>query len=212
MNPKTRTDEPVYGGVPNEQFLHFLGPIEGTVLDVGSGAGVWSPKLRRAGAKRLISVEPSAAADLADDNYDLVHRTTVEHLDLEPADAPDLIVVADCLEHLVDPWTALEKLRDLVRPQGHLAISTPNLRSIALLGRVLLKGRFDYSDAGGIYDRGHIRWFTQRSLEIDLVKCGWRPVRRSGSLGNRAAILNRITCGVAPDLLYHQLFVLAQAI
>lgn len=200
-----------YGAVANEQFLSFIGTIEGTVLDVGSGEGAWGPQLRRLGANRLMAVEPSGSADAAARSYDVVFRSSVEELTLEPDDYPDLIIVADCLEHIVDPWAALLRLRSLAKPSTRLAISTPNFRSLGVLGRTLISGRFEYSDTGGIFDRGHLRWFTSRSLHDDLTRSGWRSVRSSGSLGRRGSLANRLTRGALDDVLYHQLFVLAEA-
>lgn len=200
-----------YGAVPNDQFLSFIGAVDGTVLDVGCGEGAWGPQLRGLGARRLIAVEPSLSADAANELYDLVVRTGVEELHLEPGDHPDLIIAADCLEHIVDRWAALQRLRNLAKPSTQLAISTPNFRSLGVLGRTLISGRFDYSDAGGIFDRGHLRWFTSRSLTDDLSRSGWHVMRSSGSLGRRGAFVNRITLGALDDILYHQLFLLAEA-
>jgi 2-polyprenyl-3-methyl-5-hydroxy-6-metoxy-1,4-benzoquinol methylase len=98
----------------NERVLHGLGAISGRLLDVGSGAGSWAPRLRGAGARELVALDPSAAAiALAGEHYDAAVIGTIEGTELADLGGEpfDVIVAADVLEHLVDPWKALHKMR-----------------------------------------------------------------------------------------------------
>jgi SAM-dependent methyltransferase len=200
-----------YGATPAVQFLDFIGPLHGTVLDVGSGEGAWAPLLRQSGAKKLIAIEPyEASAVLARSAYDEVISERVEDVDPAVIGAADVIVAADCLEHLVDPWAALKRLRGHARPGSVLAVSVPNLQYLGILGPALLRGRFEYSDEGGVMDRGHLRWFTRPSLDATLVGAGWRPRTWSGSCGHGTrARLDRISGHRLSGVLRHQLFCLA---
>jgi len=199
--------------VPALELLRFIGPLHGTVLDIGTGDGAWAPSLRDAGAEKLIAVEPSdASAQAALAGYDTILQCGVEDLGPEVIVAADAIILADCLEHLADPWAALRRLRASARSGTNLVVSVPNLQFVGILGPALLRGRFEYSDGGGVMDRGHIRWFTHASLEGALLSTGWRPQRWSGSCGlGRRAALDRLTRRRFANLLRHQVYCAARA-
>ena len=38
----------------------------------------------------------------------------------------DVVVVADVLEHLYDPWTALTQIKDLIHEDGQIVMSIPH--------------------------------------------------------------------------------------
>lgn len=201
----------VYGRAPAREFLSFLGPIHGTVVDIGSGEGGWADLLRAAGARRIVAVEPDpTAAQAARARYDEVIEHPIEDVAGDVATAADLIVAADTLEHLFDPWDILRRLHAGARPGTQIAVSVPNLRYIGILAPAILRGRFEYSDRGGIMDRGHLRWFTQHSLGLALRDAEWSPVRSSGAIGSgRRALLNRASGRRLTGLLAHQIYVVA---
>jgi len=198
----------VYGGTPSQSFLQFIGPLRGTVLDIGAGLGAWGPDLRLAGAERLIAVEPDrASAESARSRYDLVIGCAVEQTAPEVFFEADFIILADCLEHLLDPWSTLRSLHDAARSGSQIILSIPNLRFLGLLAPVLIEGRFEYSDHGGIMDRGHLRWFTRSSLDCALRSSGWHPLAWSGEAGRGKRFnLDRFTARRFSELLCHQLY------
>ncbi|MDQ6805339.1 MAG: class I SAM-dependent methyltransferase, partial [Actinomycetota bacterium] len=77
-----------------------------------------------------------------------------------PAEAPfDCLVAADVLEHLVDPWLALARAVDLLRPGATVIVSLPNVACYSAIWKVLRSGRWPREDVG-VFDRTHLRWFT----------------------------------------------------
>lgn len=202
-----------YGGEVNYGLLGLIGPIAGTVLDIGSGTGAWAPLLREAGAERLIAIEPAAVPQYAaHDVYDEVITDPVETASLAVAAEADLIILADCLEHLVDPWAVLRSLRTKAKDTARLALSVPNLRYYRLNLALIFAGRFEYSDAGGLMDRTHLRWFTRGSLEQSLRDTGWEPVGWSGALGRKRELLSKASAHRLDAVLWHQLYVVARPI
>lgn len=201
-----------YGSTPNEAFLDFIGPLRGTVVDVGPGRGAWAPLLRRAGAETLIAVEPDPAAyaDLAA-NYDHTFQESLSRELISKLPQADHIFAADVLEHLMDPWAALTALREVSAASTQLHVSVPNLRFIGLSLPLLLRGEFTYTDAPGLRDRGHIRWFTTATLSKSLQQSGWRVVRHGGAQHPRFVRWDRLSGGVFRDLLRHQIHVTAIA-
>ena len=75
----------------------------------------------------------------------------------------DCILLADVLEHLVDPWTILRRLTDHLEPQGLVVTSLPNVRHYTTLLSLLVGKRWPYRDRG-IHDRTHLRFFAQRNV------------------------------------------------
>jgi 2-polyprenyl-3-methyl-5-hydroxy-6-metoxy-1,4-benzoquinol methylase len=203
----------VYGETDNVDVLRGLGEISGRLLDVGSGAGSWAPRLRAAGARELVALDPSATAiALAGKRYDAAVIGTIEDAELPELGGErfDVIVAADVLEHLVDPWKALQKLRSWSAPGATLAVSVPNLRYYRLVGNLVLRGEFEYQP-WGVRDWTHLRWFTRRSLARALVACGWEPLRWVTTPTRKGALLAKVSKQLVNDLMRPQLTVVATA-
>jgi SAM-dependent methyltransferase len=199
-----------YGGVPNISLVEFIGAVHGRVLDIGCGEGTWAGDLRRGGAEELVGVEVSSAAcERARTRYDAVLESPVESLDFpeEGGARFDLVIAADVLEHLQDPWETLRRSRSWGK---RIAVSVPNLRYHGILGGLLVRGEFEYVDEGGLMDRSHLRWFTKKSLDRALRASGWQPVRWGGSWGPKRRMVGELTFGLFNELLWHQLHVIAE--
>lgn len=203
----------VYGEVENGDLLRGLGAISGRLLDVGSGAGAWAVRLRDAGAQELVALDPSAAAvAIARERYDTAVVGTLEDATLQDLGGRrfDVIVAADVLEHLVDPWQALLKLRSWAAEDALLAVSVPNLRFYRLVGNLVLRGEFEY-ERSGVRDWTHLRWFTRLSLGRALNACGWEPQRWVASASLKGRLLAKVSEQLANDFLRQQLTVVARA-
>lgn len=83
----------------------------------------------------------------------------------------DYIIFGDVLEHLVDPWKTLDKLRKYIKDDGYIIASIPNIMHIGVI-RQILTGNFTYEDSG-ILDRTHLRFFTAYEIQNMLLKCGF---------------------------------------
>jgi 2-polyprenyl-3-methyl-5-hydroxy-6-metoxy-1,4-benzoquinol methylase len=203
----------VYGANANEDVLRGLGKISGRLLDVGCGEGAWAPRLRAAGAETLVALDPSAAAvAIAGERYDRAVEGTIEEADLDGlgGEAFDVIIAADVLEHLIDPWRALRTLRAWAAEEGVLAVSVPNLRFYRLVGNLLMRGEFEY-ERFGVRDWTHLRWFTRRSLARMLTASGWEPQVWVGTATVKGRLLASVSDAVANDFLRQQITVVARA-
>ncbi len=147
------------------EIVRMVPPDCRSVLDVGCGNGVLGEYLKHAGVERVCGIELfEDAARNARSVLDEVHSGNVETMDVPFERASfDCIVCADVLEHLVDPWRVLGKLKSLLKPDGCLVASIPNVGFHRIV-RGLLKGRWRYEDAG-ILDRTHLRFFTLEGIE-----------------------------------------------
>ena len=121
-----------------------------------------------------------AAAAIAAKTYDHVIRQRIEDIDFDQEGIAygslDIIVAANVLERLYNPWRTLERLRPLLAPNGAIYVSLPNIRNLNTL-KALAEGRWQYAGAG-ILDITHIRFFTQTQALEMLEQTGWRVVEQ----------------------------------
>ena len=81
----------------------------------------------------------------------------------------DVVICGDVLEHLIDPWAAVEKLKGYLKKGGIFIASIPNIRHISVLNKIIFHGDFRYDRAGGLLDKTHLRFFCKKNA-IDLFK------------------------------------------
>ncbi|MGZ8546060.1 MAG: class I SAM-dependent methyltransferase, partial [Sulfuricurvum sp.] len=89
---------------------------ECNVLEIGCGNGATLNKLKQLGiAKTTTGVELFSSKDNHYSNIDHFFLENVENM-LFPSylhNSFDIIIVGDVIEHLVDPWSALQKITQL---------------------------------------------------------------------------------------------------
>ena len=148
-------------------------PAGGSVLDVGCGSGGLLALLRPQ-AGRTAGVEPSpTAAAAAAQVSDHVVNSCVEEAGFDP-DTFDLLVMADVLEHLVDPDAVLARAVGWVKPGGHVIVSLPNIAHWQARLAVA-KGEWRTDDAG-TFDASHLHFFAAGNAEQMLRRAGLRDV------------------------------------
>jgi SAM-dependent methyltransferase len=145
------------------------------VLDLGFGAGLFARHIRPA-CRYLAGVELDPEA--AQEGAPFFDQPLVGDL-LEGISAPfrepfDVVVAGDVLEHLPRPEDLLSALRPLLKPDGVLLVSLPNIANVTVRIGLLL-GRFAYTPRG-ILDRTHVRFFTRATGRALLEENGYRVV------------------------------------
>lgn len=149
-------------------------PPGGRVLDVGCASGGLLALLAdRASYRAGIELSPSAAAEAAR-VADHVVQGSVEEADL-PEESFDVVVLADVLEHLVDPEGALERASRWARPGGAVIVSVPNIAHWAARLTVL-RGHWR-ADESGTFDATHLRFFTLDRLRALMETAALSDVR-----------------------------------
>jgi hypothetical protein len=91
----------------------------------------------------------------------------------------DFIVLADVLEHLVDPWSVMADIGNLVGDNGRILVSVPNVAHKTVLAQ-LIKHRDWRFDESGMFDRTHLRWFGRQSLSKLISLSGTTPYSWGG--------------------------------
>jgi len=187
------------------ELVEWLDTVPARVLEVGCGSGNTLAYLKERGAAHTCGIEldPQVAEEA---------RGRVDHLlvgDIDQIKLPyepgtfDCIIFGDVLEHLRDPWGALEKLTAFLRPGGVVLASIPNVRFYGVSLRLLLLGRWDYREEG-ILDRTHLRFFTRRSMRQLFQGAGLQVQGMRSVYGPKRAAFNLFTLGLFRDLLARQ--------
>ena len=148
------------------------------VLDVGFGAGHLARRIRPL-CRYLAGIEldPEAAREGSAYFDEPLVEDVVRGLAGPWREPFDVIVAGDVLEHLPEPERALELFRPILKPEGTLLVSLPNVANATVrLG--LLAGRFTPTDRG-ILDRTHLRFFTRKTGRALLSRNGFRVVRET---------------------------------
>jgi 2-polyprenyl-3-methyl-5-hydroxy-6-metoxy-1,4-benzoquinol methylase len=165
------------------------------VLDVGCGPGYLGAELKRRGVARVVGIELNpAAAKLASERLDEILVCDIETEELPYADGSfDCLVYGDILEHLIDPWALLRAHRRLVREDGKIIVSMPNIGYWGVI-RELLRGRWEYTTFGTM-DATHLRFGTLQTIKGMCEQGGFRiaEVHTSVPRNSKAGIFNRLT-------------------
>ncbi|GAA2344392.1 class I SAM-dependent methyltransferase [Streptomyces kunmingensis] len=192
----------------------LTGTRRATVLDVGCGDGSAAAiTARRLPGHHLIGVDWSqnALRRAAIRVPEVVRGELTDHGLPFRDSAADAVLLSEVIEHLVDPDTALDELRRVLRPGGHLMLSTPNLaawynRALLLAG---VQPVFSEVSLRAIHGRpgtevvGHLRLYTRRALCAFVAAAGFEIVRVTGApfhgVPRPLRPLDRVACA-APSL------------
>ena len=145
------------------------------VLDIGCSSGYLArPLVARGSTVVGIERDPVAAEEARAICAEvLVGDAETMDLPFEPGSF-DVVLCGDLVEHLRDPERFLARVRPLVREDGRLVLTTPNVANWAIR-LSLLAGRWRYTDRG-ILDRTHTHLFTRNTLNETVTQAGYRVV------------------------------------
>ena len=138
------------------------------VLEIGCGPGSITKVLAQQGGCQVTGLEldPEALEKVRP------YCVQVMQADLNSSEWPsllngaerfDVVVAADVLEHLYDPWKTLQRMVPLISSNGYLVISLPHVGHAAVMS-CLINGDFEYRD-WGLLDRTHIRFFGLKNIK-----------------------------------------------
>ncbi|MET7696601.1 methyltransferase domain-containing protein [Streptomyces sp. NPDC005485] len=210
---------PVASGTPRSlrqarMLAAVLGPATDgarTVLDIGCGDGTAA-----ATAAPLLAGHRLVGVDWSQDALRRAHARLPYAVRGELTDgglpfaagAADAVLFSEVIEHLVDPDAALDEIRRVLRPGGHLMLSTPNLaawynRALLLAG---VQPVFSEVSLRAIHGRpgtevvGHLRLYTARALREFVAASGFEVVRLRGApfhgVPRPLRPLDRVACAV----------------
>lgn len=86
----------------------------------------------------------------------------------------DVVLASNLIEHLIDPWSALSKMRVVLKPSGYAVVVVPNI-AFWRSRLKLLRGIWQYEEYG-TFDKTHIKFFTLFSFRQALIDARLQPV------------------------------------
>lgn len=199
-------------------LLDFI-PLQnrnGTTLEIGAGSGDNLIYAKENGyAKVIYGIElVEVNGSLQNSNeFEQFDIGNIEQMELNFEDGLfDTIIMGDILEHLIDPYLIVKKMKKYLTPNGVFVASIPNIRNLKTFRNIFIRGSFKYDDAG-IFDRTHLRFFTKKNM-IELFENNDCKVQRIKSSlefkSGSVAFKNKITFGIFEEFLASQYYILAK--
>jgi 2-polyprenyl-3-methyl-5-hydroxy-6-metoxy-1,4-benzoquinol methylase len=157
------------------EILEHVPRTANRVLDLGCASGTTGAALKtRDPHIEVVGVELEPAyARAAESRLDRVIIADVQALDPGPLGDFDVLIAADILEHLPDPWGALRRYAGRLRPGATVVVSLPNVGHWSTYA-ALAQGSWPRRPEG-IFDATHLRWFTLRDARALLEQAEIRP-------------------------------------
>jgi len=188
----------------------------GKVLEIGAGGGdTLLYALENGYAQNIFGVELCEI----DNSFQKSHQFdkfiigNIEQMELPFSDESfDVILCGDVLEHLVDPYHIVHVLRGLLKQDGVLIASIPNIREWHTMREVFFRGDFKYTDSG-ILDRTHLRFFCKKNIITLFENNGMAVTKIETNIalhGGRTNLLNKITMGIFEEFLTYQYLTVSQ--
>ncbi len=204
MNSDWEKDYPLLGNLSEQdldensslkKMLRLIGEHK-RVIDFGCATGYF-PRLLKDRGCEVTGIEiNSKAAKIAEKYCEQVIVTDLDFISLSDSlsevishEKFDVAVFGDILEHLRNPWKVLEETRNILKPQGYVIASIPNIAHGAIR-LALLQGNFEYKQLG-ILDNTHLRFFTHKTVEqlfedsgylIDVIEKTKLPIYSNSDL------------------------------
>lgn len=145
-----------------------------SVLDLGCNVGILG-KLLKNNKNNIDGVDINIKAISRAKKYyqNLYIRDLSQKLILKKQKY-DFIVLSDILEHLPQPDQLLQDCKKLLKPDGKIIVSLPNIARLEIRLKLLF-GKFEYLP--GIMSPDHLRHFTFNSGKKLLNNCGYKVIK-----------------------------------
>ena len=152
---------------PNRTWSALANQIQSgsKVLEFGSASGYMTRYLTEELScdVYIAEIDPNAAKQAS------IYATDCFNGDIETYDWErkwnnqkfDVIMFADVLEHLKDPWKMLGIAKNYLAPRGKILASLPNICHNSVIIE-LWNNRFNYQELG-LLDKTHLRFFSEQT-------------------------------------------------
>lgn len=121
----------------------------------------------------------------------------------------DCLLATAVIEHLADPWQALQMWQNFLKADGFLVISTSNILHWSARLKFLF-GKFDYEEYG-LLDNTHLRFFTYDSFRKLIEDCGFKVLDyKIDPVGGGLPKLSKALSNFFPGLFTYQMVIKAK--
>jgi 2-polyprenyl-3-methyl-5-hydroxy-6-metoxy-1,4-benzoquinol methylase len=175
-----------YDDRPRMDLLDLIPGGCNHILEIGCGTGATGSVLKEKNPNLIywgLEIDEQAAR-IAETRLDKVFATDIEKMAHDQRSFEDeffdLIIAADVLEHLYDPWRVMHFLWGFIKKDGKILLSLPNTQNIHLIAN-LIQGNWTYEKCG-LLDATHIRFFTWNEIAKLLLGTGYRILKTVSQL------------------------------
>jgi 2-polyprenyl-3-methyl-5-hydroxy-6-metoxy-1,4-benzoquinol methylase len=132
----------------------------------------------------------------------------------------DIVILGDILEHLVNPWAALNNIQQIIGDSSKILISIPNSGHWYFRLKIFF-GKIEYRN-DGLFDKTHLRFFTRKSskelindskleiVELSYSSLPWENLFKSGLVSRILSIFERFLILLRPQLFAYQFIFLVK--
>lgn|GEM_PF-481794 len=156
-----------------EQFVHIL-PHGSSLIDLAAGAGALSLRLRDLGY--TVSSCDYVTENFRPEDIPFTKINLNEKFSGAIDQTYDAIVAIEILEHLENPRNLFREAWKLLRPGGHLFLSTPNIDNPVSKAYFARLGYFQWFSNNDYESEGHITPVSFRQLQWIIIETGFKIV------------------------------------
>lgn len=142
-----------------------LGLSGGVLLEVGAGFGIFCEEIQKESLfDRVIALEstPDLAQTCRSRGLEVIQEP-VE--DVRLSERVDVVVAFEVIEHLFSPRQFIQKASELLKPEGLLVLTCPNVRGFDVSTLHMISNTFDHE---------HVNYFHTGSLPYLVTRCGFK--------------------------------------
>ncbi len=164
-----------------QEILRLVGKNK-TILEIGSSSGYMTRAfLNNACIVDVVEFDQKAVLKLPKKVRRILNVSIEDDRIFKSLEKFDFIIMADVLEHLVNPESVLKRLHEVSSANTKLLISLPNIASWPMRKQLFFKGDFQYQESG-LLDRTHLHFYTVNTLPRMLSKNGWKVLEITGTI------------------------------
>lgn len=172
VNPFALKGKKVLDSIKFKSILNALNGELNSYLDIGCGDGRYLKLLESNGLARenLYGLElgNDAVNALYSQGYKVFNQR-VEECNSIKLESLDLVTMFHVIEHVENPREIIERISNWLKPDGVLALETPNIDSVDAI-------KFKRTYWGGYHFPRHWYLFSEATLSSLLVNCGFEII------------------------------------
>lgn len=121
---------------------NFSGLPRGKILDLGCGDGDYAKRFKDLGFNVI-------AGDIDIGRFKYKNEIEFKYCDITkempfPADYFDYVLLMEVVEHLRNPYAVMPEINRIIKKNGSLILSTPNILNLKSRFRFLIEGAYEY--------------------------------------------------------------------
>jgi len=170
-----------------KKVLELIGSKSSKILDLGCGDGFIMEIFKKNGHKvEGIEIAKNAIMKARKKGFKVYDLSLIEKWSHEIDQKFDVVFCGEIIEHVFDTDLFLQEVRKVLKSNGSIIMTTPNIASLARRLMLLLGISPHTETTARKYDAGHIRYFTRSTLRKLLEENDFKNIFMASSVVNFA--------------------------